>query len=112
MNYSTLIKEKLVSLINEMDQYHWLFARNAEKDFSRIKKWSFGEIMRFIISMEGKSLKDELLEQFNFSVDMVREKARKNRITDDAALSSNMLHSGFHLQHGFRHVENPAAILL
>ena len=64
MNYSTFIKEKLVSLINEMDQYHWLFTRNAEKDFSRIKKWSFGEIMRFIISMEGKSLKDELLEHF------------------------------------------------
>ena len=60
MNYSTFIKEKLVSLINEMDQYHWLFTLNAEKDFSRIKKWSFGEIMRFIISMEGKSLKDEL----------------------------------------------------
>ena len=65
MNYSTFIKEKLVSLINEMDQYHWLFTRNAEKDFSRIKKWSFSEIMRFIISMEGKSLKDELLEHFN-----------------------------------------------
>ena len=64
MNYSTFIKEKLVFLINEMDQYHWLFTRNAEKDFSRIKKWSFGEIMRFIISMEGKSLKDELLEHF------------------------------------------------
>ena len=69
MNYSTFIKEKLVSLINEMNQYHWLFTRNAEKDFSRIKKWSFSEIMRFIISMEGKSLKDELLEHFNFSVD-------------------------------------------
>ena len=69
MKYSAFIKEKLVSLINEMDQYHWLFTRNAEKDFSRIKKWSFSEIMRFIISMEGKSLKDELLEHFNFSVD-------------------------------------------
>ena len=69
MKYSAFIKEKLVSLINEMDQYHWLFTRNAEKDFSRIKKWSFGEVMRFIISMEGKSLKDELLEHFNFSVD-------------------------------------------
>ena len=69
MDYSAFIKEKLLSLINEMDQYHWLFTRNPEKDFSRIKKWSFGEIMRFIISMEGKSLKDELLEHFNFSVD-------------------------------------------
>ena len=69
MSYSTFIKEKLQSLINEMDHYHWLFPRNPEKDFSRIKKWTFGEILRFIISMEGKSLKDELLEHFNFSVD-------------------------------------------
>ena len=69
MSYSMFIKAKLQSLINEMDQCHWLFTRNPEKDFSRIKKWSFGEILRFIISMEGKSLKDELLEYFDFSVD-------------------------------------------
>ena len=69
MSYSAFIKKKLQALIDEMDHYHWLFTRNPEKDFSRIKKWSFGEILRFIISMEGKSLKDELLEHFNFSVD-------------------------------------------
>ena len=69
MRYSKFIKGKLLSLISDMDHYHWLFTRNAEKDFSRVKKWSFGEIMRFIISMEGKSLKDELLVNFNFSVD-------------------------------------------
>ena len=69
MSYSACIKVKLLSIINEMDQYHWLFTRNPEKDFSRIKKWSFGEIMRFIISMEGKALKDELLEYFDFSAD-------------------------------------------
>ena len=69
MNYSVFIKEKLLSQIKEMEQYHWLFARNPEKDFSRIRKWSFGEIMRFIISMERKSLKDELLEHFNFSLE-------------------------------------------
>ena len=69
MNYSSWIKEKLLSLIKEMDQYHWLFTHNAEKDFSRIKKWSFEEVMRFIISMEGKALKDEILEHFNFSTE-------------------------------------------
>ena len=58
MDFSAIIKEKLLSLISEIDQYHWLFTRNPEKDFSRIKKWSFGEIVRFIITMEGKSLKD------------------------------------------------------
>ena len=69
MSYSAFIKEKLLSLVNEMDQHHWLFTRNPEKDFSRIKKWSFGEIIKFIITMEGKSLKDELLEHFDFSTD-------------------------------------------
>ena len=69
MDFSAIIKEKLLSLISEIDQYHWLFTRNPEKDFSRIKKWSFGEIVRFIITMEGKSLKDELLEYFNFSTE-------------------------------------------
>ena len=67
MKYSVFIKEKLLGLINEMDHYHWLFTRNPEKDFSRIKKWTFKEVMQFIISMEGKSLKDELLEHFHFS---------------------------------------------
>ena len=67
MNYSSWIKGKLLSLIKEMDRYHWLFTRNAEKDFSRIKKWSFEEILRFMISMEGKALKDEILEHFSFS---------------------------------------------
>ena len=71
MSYSAFIKKKLQALIDEMDHYHWLFTRNPEKDFSRIKKWSFGEILRFIISMEGKSLKDELLEHFNFSLDTI-----------------------------------------
>ncbi|MBP5168231.1 MAG: IS4 family transposase [Oscillospiraceae bacterium] len=69
MSYSAFIKEKLLSLINEMDQYHWLFTHKPEKDFSRIKKWSFGEVVKFIITMEGKSLKDELLEHFDFSTD-------------------------------------------
>ena len=67
MSYSARIKEKLLSLIKEMDQYHWLFSRNPEKDFSRVKKWTFEEVVRFIISLEGKSLKDELLKYFNFS---------------------------------------------
>ena len=54
MSYSSWVKEKLLSLINEMDRYHWLFTRNAEKDFSRIKKWSFGEIIKIHYLHGGK----------------------------------------------------------
>lgn len=66
MNYSTEVKQKLLSIIEEMDSYHWLFTKIPGTDFSRIKKWSFEEIMRFILTMEGKSLRDELLEYFDF----------------------------------------------
>lgn len=50
-----------------MDTYHWLFTKNSEVDFSRKKKWSFEELIKFIITMEGNSLKDELLKFFDFS---------------------------------------------
>lgn len=69
MNYSTTVKKQLESLIEKMNQYPWLFVRNPTKDFSRVKKWSFGEMMRFTISIEGGSLKNELLKYFGFSMD-------------------------------------------
>ena len=66
MNYSTEVKQKLLSIITEMDSYRWLFTKNPETDFSRKKKWSFEEIMKFMLTMEGKTLRDELLEYFDF----------------------------------------------
>ena len=66
MKYSIKVKERLLSLISDMDTHHWLFTQNPETDFSRVKKWSFEEIIKFILFMEGKSLKDELLEYFDY----------------------------------------------
>ena len=66
MSYSKKVKQTLLSIIEELDSYHWLFTKNPETDFSRKKKWSFDEIMKFMLSMEGKSIKDELLEYFDF----------------------------------------------
>lgn len=67
MNFSIEVKQKLFSLIDEMDSYHWLFTRSPQIDFSRKKKWSFADVIKFIVSMEGKSLKDELFEFFEYS---------------------------------------------
>jgi hypothetical protein len=47
-----------------MDSLNWLFTKCPDKDFTRKKKWSFKEMMNFMLVMEGKSLKDELLEIF------------------------------------------------
>lgn len=66
MDYATYLKNKLFSHIEEMNSLRWLFVKNPTKDFSRIKKWSFSEIIKFMISMEGKSLRDELCEYFEY----------------------------------------------
>ena len=68
MNFSVKGKNKLFSLINEMDTYHWLFTKSPEKDFSRKKKWSFGDVLKVILSMESRSLKDELFHFFDFNI--------------------------------------------
>lgn len=64
-----MVKEKLFSLINQLDDYSWLFTKCPTKNFSRKKKWSFSGVLKFLISMEGKSLKDELYEYFDYSLD-------------------------------------------
>lgn len=66
MDYATKVKNQLFTLVDEMNLYRWLFVRNSSKDFTRKKKWSFSEMMKFMISMEGKSLKDELHEYFDY----------------------------------------------
>ena len=69
MNYATTIKTHLFNLIDEMNSSRWLFLKNPDVDFTRKKKWSFSEIIKFMISMEGKSLKDELYDYFDYDYD-------------------------------------------
>lgn len=59
MDYATSLKNKLFTLIEKMNFSRWLFSKNPTRDFSRKKKWTFSEIMNFMISMEEKPLKDE-----------------------------------------------------
>ena len=68
MNFSIKVKQELFSLIEEMDRYHWLFTKNPAKDFSRTKKWRFNEVIRFILSIESDSLRDELLKYFEYNL--------------------------------------------
>lgn len=52
-----------------MDKYHWLFTKNPDKDFSRIKKWSFSEVLRFMLTVEGEAVRDELLKYFEYDLE-------------------------------------------
>lgn len=66
--FSMKVKQTLFSLIDEMEQYRWLFTQIPQKNFSRMKKWSFSEVIKFILTAESGSLRDELLKYFDYKL--------------------------------------------
>lgn len=69
MIFAEHVKNNLLSLIQQMAAVPWLFSKNPAADFSRSRKLDFAAIIQFILSMESGSLKKELLDYFQFSVD-------------------------------------------
>ncbi len=69
MIFAEHVKNNLLSLIQEMAAVPWLFSKNPPADFSRSRKLDFTSTIQFILSMESGSLKKELLDYFQFSVD-------------------------------------------
>ena len=76
MNFSEEVKAELWAMIDAMSNDTTPFTMNPGKDFSRKKKWDFASVMKFIISMEGKSLKDEILKYFVYT-DQIEHTARR-----------------------------------
>lgn len=68
LNFSIEVKQTLFSIIDEMEQYRWLFTKIPQKNFSRMKKWSFSEVIKFILTAESGSLRDELLKYFDYQL--------------------------------------------
>ena len=66
LNFSKILKKYLFSLIDEMGKNHTLYTRNPNRDFSRIKKWSFSKTLLCTLSIGAGSLNSELLKFFNF----------------------------------------------
>ena len=69
MIFAEHVKNNLISLIQEMSAAPWLFSKNPSADFSRSRKLDFASTIQLILSMESGSLKKELLDYFQFSVD-------------------------------------------
>ena len=69
MIFAEHVKNSLLSLIREMASTSWLFSKNPSSDFSRNRKFDFVSTIQFILSMESGSLKKELLDYFQFSID-------------------------------------------
>ncbi|MCI5901609.1 MAG: hypothetical protein MRZ74_03695 [Blautia sp.] len=66
-DYPTKVKEKLNSIIKDMDDHHWLFTKNPGHDFSRqhLGKLSFFDTMRILIGMGKGNTADEIMDYFD-----------------------------------------------
>ena len=64
------IKRTLKKCINEICEHPEVFARNPEKDFTRSRKLPFKQVLKSVLSMTGKSLRNELMEYFNLNLSM------------------------------------------
>lgn len=62
------IKDALTGCLGELSQSPQLFLKNPAKDFTRKRKLSFYDTVSLLLSMEGKSTGNELLEYFHCSV--------------------------------------------
>ena len=69
MKYADHVKQVLTSLIRGMADYPSLFVKKPHTDFSRKRKLSFEDTIRFLLSMEKSSMKAELLKFFHYSSD-------------------------------------------
>ena len=69
MQFSEKVKSRLWNLIDDMSLNASEFTVNPNKDFTRKKKWDFATLMKFIISMENQSLKNELHKYFGYTTD-------------------------------------------
>ena len=69
MRFSEEVKNTLWNLIDDMSLNASEFTVNPNKDFTRKKKWDFATVLKFIISMESQSLKNELHKYFGYTAD-------------------------------------------
>ena len=69
MKFSEEVKATLWNLIDQMSLNVANFTVHPDKGFTRKKKWDFPTIMKFIISMESQSLKNELHKYFGYTID-------------------------------------------
>lgn len=67
MKFSEQVKATLWNLIDQMSLHVADFTVHPDQDFTRKKKWDFPSLLKFIISMESQSLKNELLKYFDYA---------------------------------------------
>jgi hypothetical protein len=74
-SYAELVKNKLITVIKNLEQRKDQFVKHPGKDFTRKRKLSFETLLTLMLSMGGKSLENELLEFFDYDLDTVSSSA-------------------------------------
>lgn len=85
--YANLVKTNLENVVSEMDTCSYLFSQNPEKDFTRKRKLDFKKMVHILLSMGGKSLKLELMDNFSYDTDTPTSAAfvqQRNKILPEA----------------------------
>ena len=67
--YADAVKQALIDCINDLDSVKWLFLQNPQIDFTRNRKFSFGELIKVMLMMDGGTVQNELLKFFDFDDD-------------------------------------------
>lgn len=71
MNRTTaFFQTTLWKIIDEMNEFPWLFSKNPQSDFSRNSKLGFKKALSIILSFGSKSLPNELLDYFQCAKDV------------------------------------------
>lgn len=67
-NYPKFVGRNLTKAIDDFKSISSLFCENPSKDFSRNRKISLEDLVRFLLSISGKSINQELLEFYDYNV--------------------------------------------
>lgn len=108
-DYSLITKQKLIHIMKKMSRSSDSYVKRPGKDFSRSRKISFFDTLRFLLSLGAKSLDKELLDFFSYRPDLPtssamlqqRGKLKPNtmKVLFSVFTASLPKHSNFHGYH-------------
>lgn len=67
-DYAKTVKQTLFDIVHDMSLFPSLFVNDPNTDFTRKRKLDFETFLKIMLTMEGGSMKNELLDYFKFDV--------------------------------------------
>jgi hypothetical protein len=67
--YPKLVGQKLTNAIEKFKSVSYLFLKDPAKDFTRERKITLNDLIRFLLSIGGNSISKELLDYYQYNAD-------------------------------------------